>query len=163
MAQCGDKYRGLLKNAYGHTPANPCRVYCNGPDAQAWREAAIALLSKVQSQWSTLVTRVGPAAIPPELLVDLDAYAASIVALPDVPTFALPDTWSAQVSIFIESMERGVCLLERIDDVFAASGQQAPKVPGVTPDTPFNPAIWLTVAAVGVIGYVGFKIARGLE
>lgn len=168
---CGDKYRHLIKNSLGHTIDNPCGMYCNSPDAFAWRVAAIDLLGKVKSSWNSLntLTQSKGFSVPITLESALASYEASVSALPEPPTWGLPETFSSLSGQSIHTMETGVCLLEQFDDVTIAVGGTPPKVPGVTPPKkPSSPTetvvdllkTGMYIAGGGLALYFGWKVIK---
>lgn len=168
---CGDKYRHLLKNSLGATVDELCRLYCNGPDAESWRQSAIDLHSRIKTEVQRYVTaaRKADVDVDPDLETEWNDYSAEVATLPEVPVFSTPETWTQLASGAEATMERGACLLEKLDEKFRALGEAESKLPGVTPP-PSPPGAFSAIEdAIGTVvvgalvlgaGFLAWKISR---
>lgn len=149
---CGDRYRHLIRNSLGRTWESPCNLYCNAPDHESWRAAAVDLLAnKVQPMWDAydLEAHAKREPMDPVLVRQYTAFVMQVGALPETGAWRMPDTQTALISEVVSTMELGACVLEQTEDRIREIGGRAPSVPGVGES---NAMYWIAGAGLALGG-----------
>lgn len=160
---CTGKYQNLVTNGLGGTLDNPCGLYCNNNDVNAWNVTAADLFAKVRAAWNATAplflipkeTRDFITALERDYC-DADEYGVCVkYNLPQASIFDISANMQAAL-VISKWCSRAACALELLDQARGDEG-----LPTEMPPTP-PPSAGLGGIVDGVIKVAGFAVGAWL-
>ncbi len=180
---CGAAYLHLIRTSGGYTYENRCGMFCLMEDVVDWSDAARELMTRINRAWKQLIyVQTGPGDIlgcgpggqpevcPSEAIQpELRSYFEEVDDMPgwwDLITAGVNTTGEtrAWTNRIVANMERGTCLLDRIDRGIVAVGGTPEIIPSKPKEEPAStePGFWSNLATAAVATTVLIGVGAGI-